>query len=109
MLQYLLIPFQKIYNLVVLYPMRQLYIHGYWHGQKRSDICAGLTNYDSIFWDKQSQDCNVLLGRKVESLSAVFIYGIYFSLLTLAIYSMFTLCRSTMYMTIKKLINKFYS
>lgn len=73
------------YRAVVVDPMWNLYVHGYWNGRDESDVCASLTGHDAVFWASNMDECRYIVDRRVTSISSVVLYTSYFVLLGMTI------------------------
>lgn len=71
---------------MIRWPLKILYTYGYWGSQVREDLCAALTGYDSRFWAKNSDDCEVIIERKIDQLTVVLLCLLYFFLLFRALW-----------------------
>jgi hypothetical protein len=55
------------YVAVVVYPLQQLYIRGWWNGRPMEDICAHLTNHQSKFWIQHPEECAIVIENNFDS------------------------------------------
>lgn len=56
-----------LYVCVVVWPLQQVYLRGWWRNMPAADICAHLTAHRSAFWSEQSLACVEIIHNNFDS------------------------------------------
>lgn len=69
--------FHSINEILIVYPLHQVYMRAFWMNRSLPDICETLTRYDAAFWSDNYTDCALLIEKHFDGLLASFQFAIY--------------------------------
>jgi len=84
---------RHVYYLVVVYPVQEVFLRGWWRGMQFKDICAALTGASSDFWGDHTLECYDVVFRDFSSLLAYIHFGLYMFLILYILVRLVRMCR----------------
>jgi hypothetical protein len=70
-----------VFDWVVIFPLKLLYLRGLHNGSSESDVCHHVTGVTSHFWNLHITDCRDLLHGRVHNFSVAVLAGFYLVIL----------------------------
>ena len=67
----------KLYVVLLVYPMHEVYTRAYWSGLPVSDICSALTRHRSDFWREHADECLVIITNNLDAWLVYFHFSLY--------------------------------